>query len=364
MNRAIRVGIIGAGPETAWANQAHVPAISSRAGFDLRAVAGHGMEGVPVGSAVKSGPRVFQSGHDLIADPDIELVTIAISVPEHRALVLAALQSGKHVYCEWPLARDLAEAKELAAAARAAKVKTAVGLQGRSSPAVRKARDLIAEGAIGRLLNARVIATSSSFGAKVADDFAYSEIETNGVTLPNVQGGHTLDLIIAVLGGIVEGSAMASTVFGEVEIGRSDRRVLRSTNDHLLVFARLADEAPISVEIAGGREAHGETLRLEAVGSHGILTLLGDGLPGFQAGRLRLALNGRELGVDEGSLANLADAAVNVAATYALLREDILRGTSRAANFEHAVRLTSLNHDLLDSSRGGVRKRSADWPKH
>ena len=35
--------------------------------------------------------------------PDIDLVTVATRVPDHRELVLAALAAGKHVYCEWPL---------------------------------------------------------------------------------------------------------------------------------------------------------------------------------------------------------------------------------------------------------------------
>jgi predicted dehydrogenase len=56
------------------------------------------------------------------------------------------IDAGKVVYCEWPLARNLGEARELAPAARAKGLRTVVGLQGRTGPAVRCVRDLVADG--------------------------------------------------------------------------------------------------------------------------------------------------------------------------------------------------------------------------
>ncbi len=100
----------------------------------------------------------------LFADPAIDIVTVAVSVPAHRELVLGALAAGKHIYCECPLGRDLAEAEELAAAARTAGVHVAVGLQLRASAAARRARALIEAGAIGRVLSARVLSTPAAFG--------------------------------------------------------------------------------------------------------------------------------------------------------------------------------------------------------
>ena len=92
------------------------------------------------------------STRQLIADPDIDLVTVATRVPDHRDLVLAALAAGKHVYSEWPLGRGSMGSEELARAAQAAGVRHAIGLQLRASPAVRAAREVVASGSLGRLL--------------------------------------------------------------------------------------------------------------------------------------------------------------------------------------------------------------------
>ena len=81
------------------------------------------------------------------------------------------------------------------------------------------------------------------------------------------------------------------------------------------------------------------------------------------SGVLTLSLNGAPQRVDEGELAAMPDAAANVAGVYAALRDDIAGGTSTAANFDHAVKLTRLVADLLASSRTGSRKPAADWPE-
>ena len=58
----------------------------------------------------------------------------------------------------------------------------------------------------------------------------------------------------------------------------------------------------------------------------------------------------------------MSDAALNVAATYANLRDDIARGTSIATDFSHAVRLAQFMDDAIISSEAGVRRKLGDWP--
>ena len=66
--------------------------------------------------------------------------------------------------------------------------------------------------------------------------------------------------------------------------------------------------------------------------------------------------------MNEGELAALPDEALNVAATYATLRDDIAGGTSSAAGFAHAVRLAQLIEDATRSSDTALRKTPGDWP--
>ena len=73
----------------------------------------------------------------MIRDDLIDLIAIAVKVPAHRELVLAALDAGKAVCCEAPLGRSVAETEEMASAVGA--LHTAIGLQGRLNPAVQPA---------------------------------------------------------------------------------------------------------------------------------------------------------------------------------------------------------------------------------
>jgi predicted dehydrogenase len=79
------------------------------------------------------------------------------------------------------------------------------------NPAALRARDLIACGAIGRPLSERIYSSTIGFGLKIPTAESYSEKAENGVTLVTIQGGHTLDLSIPVLGRLVDVTALATT---------------------------------------------------------------------------------------------------------------------------------------------------------
>ena len=308
-------------------------------------------------------PTAYASGLELARAPGIDLVTICTRVPDHRDLVLAALEAGKHVYCEWPLGRSVAEAEVMAAAAREAGVHAAIGLQLRANPCVRRARELIGSGTIGRPLSVTAFSATAGFGPDVAAPFLYLEEPGNFANLVTIQGAHTIDLALAVAGGLVDLSALATTQFPEIKAGDEGEPRPRTTFDHLLLHGRLAGGAALSVEVAGGRPPE-TPFRLEVVGEAGVLGLGGHAMRGLQSGRLTLSLDGAGQSVDEGELAHLADAAANVGGVYAALRDDIHHGTSTVLGFDHAVRLTRLVTDLLTSSGTGHRLSGPDWPRH
>lgn len=80
---------------------------------------------------------------------DIDAVLIATPDHTHAVIALAAIQAGKHVYCQKPLTHTVFEARKLAAAARAAGVRTQMGIQGHSSKESRQICEWIGSGAIG-----------------------------------------------------------------------------------------------------------------------------------------------------------------------------------------------------------------------
>ena len=69
----------------------------------------------------------------------------------HRDVAVAAAQAGRHLWVEKPAGRDVAETREIAAAVRTAGVQAAVGFNYRNAPAVERARQLVADGRLGRV---------------------------------------------------------------------------------------------------------------------------------------------------------------------------------------------------------------------
>ena len=362
MAEPLGVGIIGASADRGWAKISHIPAVQGLAGLDLVAVASGSQSKADAAAKAFGATKGYADGKDLIKDPAVDIVTIAVKVPDHRGLVLAALNAGKHIYCEWPLGRNLAETKELAAAAKAAKVHALIGLQSRLNPAMLRARALLSSGAIGRPLAARVLSTTAAFGPKVEAGMGFSEEAANGVTLLTIQGAHTLDFAIAVLGPFEDLTALATTQFPQVTVGESKTEQARSTPDHLLTQARFGAGAALSLEVAGGRQPKAVTLRLEVDGEDGSLSLDGGAVRGFQSGRLTVSLRGEPESVDEGEVSAMSAQAANVAGMYVALRNDIFSGTWTAPDFQHAVRLTKLLDDVTASSQSGSRKPALDWP--
>ena len=85
----------------------------------------------------------------LVADPNVDVVDITSPNLMHSEMALAAIATGKHVYCEKPLAVTLAEAEAMAAAAKKAGVKTMVAFNNIKTPAAMLAKQIIARGEIG-----------------------------------------------------------------------------------------------------------------------------------------------------------------------------------------------------------------------
>lgn len=92
---------------------------------------------------------------DVMANPDIDLVSITTPNHLHREIALAAIAAGKHVYCEKPLSLTVEQAQEMADAATKAGVKTMVGYNYIKNPAILHAQSLIEQGVIGKVVHFR-----------------------------------------------------------------------------------------------------------------------------------------------------------------------------------------------------------------
>ena len=335
----LRTAIIGASPEGGWARESHVPAVQGLDGYELTAVLARSQRSADAARDAFGARRGYADPAELFADEQIDVVTVAVRVPAHRDLLLGAVRAGKHVVCEWPLGRDLAEARDLRAAAARAGGHAVIGLQARMSPAVTRARELVAGGVIGRVLSARIYDSTIAFGPGITPGDAYLEAPANGATHIAIHGGHALDLGAFLLGGLTPASALTSVQYPRVDV-EGGEPLTRVVPDHLLVLARTGDDAPAVVEVVGGRPERDTSFRAQITGTGHELTLTGHAARGFQSGRLTLFLDAERQDIPDSP--QLPDAAANVAGLYRALRADIAAGTSTAPGLDDAVALTEL----------------------
>ena len=142
----VRVGVLGAG---AWAKFAHIPGYKRDPRCELVAIADPVIERAQAFADEFGIPSVYGSHAELIAREDIHLVDVCTPSATHFELSWAALDAGKHVLCEKPVAYDYTETLRAAAFAKSKGLKTKLGFTFRYSPAMRYMKQLIDEGFIG-----------------------------------------------------------------------------------------------------------------------------------------------------------------------------------------------------------------------
>lgn len=146
MTDRVRAGIIGAG----FIGAVHAHAIRA-SGSVLTRVADHSPQAAEAAVGRLYAERAAASAEDLIFADDVDVVHICTPNHLHARLAQLAIEAGKHVICEKPLATTVEDARALAGAAGAANVVAAVPFIYRYYPTVREARARIAAGEAGSL---------------------------------------------------------------------------------------------------------------------------------------------------------------------------------------------------------------------
>ncbi|HTB94440.1 MAG TPA: Gfo/Idh/MocA family oxidoreductase, partial [Candidatus Sulfotelmatobacter sp.] len=105
-------------------------------------------------------PYAFADPYKMVQHPDVDLVAICVRVPFHHQLGMAALNAGKHLYCEWPLVATTEQAQQMRDLAVRKGVHHMVGLQARGAREFNYVRGLVAEGYVGKVLSCTMIITT------------------------------------------------------------------------------------------------------------------------------------------------------------------------------------------------------------
>ncbi len=152
---------------------------------------------------------------DVLADPDVDVVSICAPNMLHREIGVAAAQAGKPFWIEKPVGRDASETAAVAVAARAGGVTTSIGYNYRHVPAVERVRELIADGDLGRITNVRsVFFNSYAAEPNGALSWRFRRAEAGSGALGDLLS-HVVDLMQYVVAPITEVSSLLSTVYAQ-----------------------------------------------------------------------------------------------------------------------------------------------------
>ncbi|SHM65605.1 Gfo/Idh/MocA family protein [Roseibium suaedae] len=363
--RKLNVGVVGLKPGESWAAVAHVPSLRALSDdFVIAGVANSSLESSKAAAEALGIPVAYPDAFTMIADDDIDVIVVTITVPQHLAVVKAALEAGKHVYCEAPLGNGAAEAEEMAALAREKKVVAIVGLQARVAPEILYLRKLIEDGFVGEVLASGLAAWGGGWGASASNlnRLAYLLDKKNGATMLTIPLGHTLAALRDVLGDVVEVSAFLANRIPVVRNDDEGGTLQKTAEDQILAFAKLENGAPLSIHYQGGGangipglawDIHGTEgdIRVTAPFGHGQMAQLS--LSGAKVGAGELA----PIEVPETFRENqVADPIPgNVTRNYARMARDIRTGSSSASTFDDAVGLQRLIDAFEQSSLAAAR---------
>jgi predicted dehydrogenase len=226
MSKVLNIGLIGSG----FMGQAHADAYR-RAGIlyqnlprkpELYAIADQNQELAEQARARLGFAKAYGDWRRLIEDPEVDVVDIATPNHLHVEPALAALEAGKHVYCEKPMAVKLADAQRMAATARKAGVKTLVAFNNIKTPAALVAKQIIERGEIGEPVRFRGRFDQGFFNDPSLPWSWRCSRELAGTGALGDLGAHTVSVAQFLMGDVAAVSAQAQTIFKERPVPEFD----------------------------------------------------------------------------------------------------------------------------------------------
>lgn len=352
LDRPIRVGLVGFGN---WALHGHVRVLDLLPGYELSALYSQRASAAAEGARKYGFRYVVDSLDALVNHPEVDLVVVLTTAPQHEDAVRAAIAAGKDVYCEWPLTINARLARELAAAADAKSVRHVVGLQRRTAPHNRYLRDLISQGFVGKLRSVRMHVSMNYFQALRSKALRWTAPPENFSSVIAIYAGHFVDMLLSAVGWPHEVSALLINQFANVTIQDTGEVIPTTTPDQLVLTGRLANDAVLTVHIEGGKR-NGSGVQIDITGDAGDVRItnasafggVGDDyqMSGAHGDNLPMASLPVPEHYDSLPPSDLPSAVLELAHLYTAFAHDVAHGTHTAPTFADAVRM----HDLIEAA--------------
>ena len=257
MKREIRVGVIGAGR----IGKLHARNLAYRVpGAKLVSIADVFVEAAQ-GVASELGLTAYQDYRSILEDKNIEAVFICSSTDTHAQIIEEAAEAGKQIFCEKPIALDLARIDRALATVERAGVKLQIGFNRRFDPNFKRVRDAVAAGEIGTPHVLRITSRDPA-----PPPLAYVKV-SGGIFLDMTI--HDFDMARYLVGSEVESVYAAGAVLVDPEIGKA------GDIDTTIITLQFANGVLGTID--NSRKAvYGYDQRVEVFGSAGMVACSND----------------------------------------------------------------------------------------
>lgn len=354
MEQKIKFGLVGASVNGGWSPVAHIPALEALDNIQLAALCTSRPESAKAASKAFEVDRVYSNYNDLVSQQDIDAVSVVVKIPNHYEIVKAALEAGKHVYCEWPLGASLEETEELAMLAKKKGLVTAMGLQGHHAPEFLYIKQLLEQGWFGQIVSVKMTMQTKASSTR-ASIKVWEDEKQRKATLFSIVGGHTLYYLSNIFGGFAEVAGQLTIRLKELSIMDTGEKVFNDVPDQISIQGLFQNGVPFLSQISAVPQ-HSKGWCLEVYGTEGTMIATSSMLPQItpiviKGAKGDSAIQIMEVPKNLDKFNSLPQGpAGNVGRNYGKMAEAIMNEETFHPNFDDALMMHKLLETIKKSS--------------
>jgi predicted dehydrogenase len=359
--KQIRVGMVGIGN---WARYGHIPVLNLLPEYELSTIYSQRRDAAEAAVAEHGFTYVANTLDELVNHPEVDLVVVLTTAPQHEKGIRAAIAARKDVYSEWPLTPSIASSEELSRLADAARIRTTVGLHRRLAPHNRYLADLLKKGYIGKLRSVRMHVSLNLFQPLLPKALSWTVPPQNFSSMAALFVGHYLDMLFSATGWPDSVLALGVNQFPKVTIVETGEVITTSNADEFMFVGTLPGGAVVTAHFEGGKR-NGSGVQIDFTGTEGDIRITnssafggpGDDyvMTGAHGDKLPLAPLRVSAKYDGLPPSDLPSSVMELAQNYVAIAHDIRKGTRTAPTFSDAVRMHRLIDAAMESSKTGCR---------
>lgn len=351
----IGVAVLGTG----FGEAVHIPALKHLDDVNIAVVVSRRADRAKAVASRHDIPNATTNWRDAITDPDVHAVVIATPPHLHHQMAIMALEAGKHVLCEKPMARNLAESRDMVKLAATANVVAMINHEFRYMPIRARVKELIDEGYVGDPQSVSMNVFRSTLTDPNDRPFGWLMEQDKAGGMLGASGSHYIDSLRWWLGDIHAVTGITATMVRRRRLPDSSGMAGVDADDNFAFILKFANGALATVHFCATAPIDaGEEITIS--GSEGMLIVQGDGEL-FGARRKDIGL--RELPIPDRLSPKLPEFSHHLTRPTVLLMRDWIEAirTGAGAAFSPSFADGAKVQEIMDGViRSGVQGRWID----